>query len=83
MQEVRLEELSDRANYQHDYYESTTKAKYLASYKSYESYVKYTDVKKTLTKLKKEIGEMNYNAVIEKIAILDIVKIHTSVEREG
>lgn len=56
----------DRSEYQHKYYEKTKvvkKAKYLSKTK----YVKYIEVRKTINRLKKQIGEVNCNLLLDAI----------------
>lgn len=82
MQEVRWEELSDRAEYYHNYYKAhltERKEKHATTYRNYESYVKLIEAKKILTRHKKEIGELAYDLLMKELCVLQRVRLHGEV----
>lgn len=71
--------MSDRSEYFHERYMSHKQEyadKHIQTYKSYDSYVKYKDIKKILVQLKKEIGEMNYERILDEVVKLERIRLH-------
>ena len=57
---------ADRSEYQQEYYQRTKGAK-KAYYQSKTKYLRYVRVRSTIRKLKKQIGEVNYNLIMDAI----------------
>ena len=65
-------EPKDRREYQHRYYEEHKKQK-SAYYTSKSHYVNLRDLKSSIRKLKKTIGEVNTDIVIQAISQLETI----------
>ena len=70
MQVVRLGELADRSDYQKAYYKAH-KAQIKANYNAQTQYVKWVEVKKALTNLKRKIGSVNYDLILDELEKLE------------
>ena len=53
--------------------------KHIQTYKSYDSYVKYKEVKKVLVRLKKDIGEINYSRIMDELIRLERIKMYGEI----
>lgn len=58
--------IKDRTEYYKQYYQAH-KAKIKAGYISREQFVRWVDVKKALTGCHKQIGDANYDIIIERL----------------
>lgn len=63
----------DRTEYQRKYYLAHKEQK-KASYNAQKEYLRKIEVKKTLKKLKKQIGVMSYNLILDELEKLEIKK---------
>lgn len=72
--------MSDRREYQHQYYlEHRDKRK--ADYQAYKCHVKYVEVKRMLFRVKKDIGEIHYNLLMDELEKLEKVSLYGREER--
>ena len=53
--------------------------KHIQTYKSYDSYVKYKEVKKVLVRLKKDIGEINYSCIMDELIRLERIRMYGEI----
>lgn len=78
--------MKDRSEYYHKRYEehkNELHEKYVSTYKSYESYIKLADVKKIMTRHKKDIGLMSHGILMDEIERLDRVRLHGELFNES
>jgi len=77
--------LSDRSEYYHKYYlehKNKKAEKYVTTYKPYDSYVKLTTVKKILSHLKKDIGQMNYGLIMDELSKVERIRFSGTIQVE-
>ena len=67
---VRYRELSNRSEYHKQWYQNN-KEKIKANYNAQTQWIKWVEVKKTLFKLKKEIGNNSYNRILDELEKLE------------
>lgn len=78
--------MSDRSEYYHEWYEKhklERQERHVTTYKSYESYVKLSDVKKILTHHKKDIGNISHELLMNEINVLNRVRLHGEIFNES
>lgn len=73
MQEMNTQGLKGRSEYQARYYREH-KEQIKTRYKAQKQYVGYVDVKKTLNRLKKQIGTNSYDLIMTEIDKLERAK---------
>ena len=73
MQVVRCRRLADRTEYFREYYKNT-KAVKKKNYNAQKQYVGWIELKKALFKLKKKIGSVNYDLILDELEKLDRIK---------
>jgi hypothetical protein len=62
--------LSNRSEYHKQWYQNN-KEKIKANYNAQTQWIKWVEVKKTLFKLKKEIGNNSYNRILDELEKLE------------
>ena len=74
--------MKNRAEYYRQYYlEHRDKRK--AEYQAYKNYVKYVEVKRMLTRFKKDIGDIHYNLLMDELSKIEQVSLYGRKNRVG
>lgn len=73
--------MSDRSKYYHEYYLKHKDAK-KAQYITRKTYVRYSDIRKMLSYHKKDIGDMAYGLLLDKVYQMDKVRWDGAVRVE-